>query len=76
MAGDSTLLSLALPPTDADAAAVAIAAVNRWKEARHLILERAPARCHEWEAAGSAWGREAIRDACVGSAATLVCPFL
>ena len=74
--GDSTLLSLALPPTDADAAAAATGAVNRWKEARQLILERAPSRCLEWEAAGSASGRAAIREACVGSAGTLVGPFL
>ena len=74
--GDSTLLSLALPPADADAAATATDAVNRWKAARQLILERAPSRCLEWEVAGSVSGRAAIRDACVGSAGTLVGPFL
>ena len=71
------LLSFALPPVGDGAAAAATAAVNRWKAARQLLLDRAPAECNDWETAGSAWGREALWRACgTGSAGTLVSPWL
>ena len=70
---DSTLLSLALPPADADAAT---AAVNRWKDARLAILDRAPRWCHSWDAAGGAPGVAAIRESCAGSRLALLEPWL
>ena len=70
---DSTLLSLALSPADADAAT---AAVNRWKNARLAILDRAPRWCHSWDAAGGAPGVAAIRESCAGSRAALLEPWL